>query len=783
MATTPNQNSLEQDLIDLLNRRRGIEEASLDDARDLANILQSQTKEIKFQIIERNQLRSIGRDIVKISTEAYTIQDKELGTTKSLTDLAKQRQALEKNILLLSSLKNKNYSSDAKINQDIKNSIQEQIEVAIKLKQEIEGIEKLSESIYNNFGVKTFGALSDIAKAIPGLKRFSEPFNAAAEASRKAAVLSKEYIKNENLKLAAATKGNGLDRDRIKQLGLENELLDRNGNAIQGSAAAMKAQALINKDLAKPQNSFLAGVKSLGPALTKAFGPMFILLEVFNAFKGIDKAIGDTAKQLGISYESSAKLSREFNSIANNSNNVFVTTKGLHESFNQINAALGTNSVLNEELLLTQTELTKQAGYSVEAATQISKLSLATGKPAKEITTAFLGQAKALNLTNKTAINEKSLLESIAKTSKATLITFAAQPGKLAEAAYEAKRVGLELESIKGIQDSLLNIESSIASEFEAEVITGKQLNLERARYYALTNNIAGVAKELGNQGIDQNRFAKMNLLQQESIAKAMGMSRDQMAEMLMDQTAMSRLSQVDGNTAKEKFDNLVKQVGLEEAKKQLGDETLAQQMASASIQDRFLASVEKLKEVFVTLAEPLIPVVSAFANAFAYLAKMPGLLTTISVLLAGMAARSIATAIASIFTSSAMLGPIGIAAGIAGSIGMMAMIAKSESAVPVGDINSPASGKTQVSTKEGGLFNLSENDDLVAFPGASQMMRQPKTVVVNNSQSPMIDYEKLGMHVAKAVTANPIQAVANIDGVSITREMQTPMGITTRKI
>jgi hypothetical protein len=783
MATTSNQNSLEQDLIDLLNRRRGIEEASLDDARDLANILQSQTKELKFQITERNQLRSIGRDIVKISTEAYTIQDKELGTTKSLTDLAKQRQALEKNILLLSSLKNKNYSSDAKINQDIKNSIQEQIEVAIKLKQEIEGIEKLSESIYNNFGVKTFGALSDIAKAIPGLNRFSEPFNAAAEASRKAAVLSKEYIKNENLKLAAATRGNGLDRDRIKQLGLENELLDRNGNAIQGSAAAMKAQALINKDLAKPQNSFLAGVKALGPALTKAFGPMFILLEVFKAFKGIDKAIGDTAKQLGISYESSAKLSREFNSIANNSDNVFVTTKGLHESFNQINAALGTNSVLNRELLVTQTELTKQAFYSVEAATQISKLSLATGKPAKEIVTSFLGQAKALNLTNKTAINEKALLESISKVSKATLITFAAQPGKLAEAAYQAKKVGLELESIRGIQDSLLNIESSIASEFEAEVITGKQLNLERARYYALTNNIAGVATELANQDITQAKFAKMNLLQQESIAKAMGMSRDQMAEMLMEQTAISKLAQVDGDTAKEKYNNAVKMYGIEKANAMLGEKTLIDQMSSASIQDRFLASVEKLKEVFVTLAEPLMPVVSAFANAFAYLVKMPGLLTTISVLLAGMAARSIATAIASIFTSSAMLGPIGIAAGIAGSIGMMAMIAKSKSAVPVGDIDSPAKGKTLVSTKEGGLFSPSANDDIVAFPGASQMMRQPKTVVVNNSQSPMIDYEKLGMHVAKAVTANPIQAVANIDGVSITREMQTPMGITTRKI
>ena len=30
----------------------------------------------------------------------------------------------------------------------------------------------------------------------------------------------------------------------------------------------------------------------------------------------------------------------------------------------------------------------------------------------------------------------------------------------------------------------------------------------------------------------------------------------------------------------------------------------------------------------------------------------------------------------------------------------------------------SPANGKTQVSTKEGGLFELSKNDDLLAGPG-----------------------------------------------------------------
>jgi hypothetical protein len=756
MATTPNQNSLEQDLIDLLNRRRGIEEASLDDARDLANFLQAQTRELKFQIAEKTSLRSVSRDIVKIATQAYTIQDKELGTAKGLKDLTKQQLDLTKNINVLNSLKNKVYEGDARMQFEINQAIKEQIKSAKNLSKEIEKIEKISQSVANNLGVKTFGALNDISKTIPGLKRFSEPFEKASEAARKQALLNQDAF--------ALKTGVGLSREKIKQLGLEKQL----GN-LAGTAAAAKVKALIregklSEDLLKTQNTFITGVKSLGPALAEAFGPMFILLEVFNAFLGIDKAIGDTAKQLGISYESSAKLSREFNSIANDSNNAFVTTKGLHESFNQINAALGTNSVLNRELLVTQTELTKQAFYSVEAATQISKLSLATGKPAKEIVTSFLGQAKALNLTNKTAINEKALLESISKTSKATLITFAAQPDKLAEAAYEAKKVGLELESIKGIQDSLLNIESSIAAEFEAEVITGKQLNLEKARYYALTNDIAGVAKELANQDITQAKFSKMNLLQQESIAKAMGMSRDQMAEMLMEQTAISKLAQVDGKTAKEKYDNAVKMYGIEKANAMLGDETLANQMSSASIQDRFLQSVEKLKEVFVGLAEPLIPVVSAFANIFMYISQLPGVLTVIQTLLVGMAVRSIATAIASIFTGSAVLGPPGlIAAGIA-TAGMMALIKSSESAIPAGDIDSPAKGKTLISTKEGGLFAPSANDDIVAFPGASQMLRQPKTATVQASLSPTIDNNALGKtmgeHVVNALRQVPLKTI-----------------------
>jgi hypothetical protein len=42
--------SLEQELLELLKKRQGVQKDTLEDSRDFANVLQSQTKEIKEQI-------------------------------------------------------------------------------------------------------------------------------------------------------------------------------------------------------------------------------------------------------------------------------------------------------------------------------------------------------------------------------------------------------------------------------------------------------------------------------------------------------------------------------------------------------------------------------------------------------------------------------------------------------------------------------------------------------------------------------------------------------------
>ena len=73
--------------------------------------------------------------------------------------------------------------------------------------------------------------------------------------------------------------------------------------------------------------------------------------------------------------------------------------------------------------------------------------------------------------------------------------------------------------------------------------------------------------------------------------------------------------------------------------------------------------------------------------------------------------------AVASIFAGSAWMGPLALLA-IGGMLGYLA-----SSMGKAGDVMSPADGKTRISTKEGGLFELSENDDLVAAPGAANAL------------------------------------------------------------
>ena len=136
-----------------------------------------------------------------------------------------------------------------------------------------------------------------------------------------------------------------------------------------------------------------------------------------------------------------------------------------------------------------------------------------------------------------------------------------------------------------------------------------------------------------------------------------------------------------------------------------------------------------------------------ASSSAFVYgtLTAMAGIsLAKLITSLISVAATLSTSAIAGTATASALtfgLAAAGIIAGIgtvAAALGAFTADAQSQ-AQSVGDMFS-SNGKTMVSTKEGGLFELSDNDDLAAAPGIGDLLsRSNQQTVVTQDNSELI--------------------------------------------
>ena len=184
----------------------------------------------------------------------------------------------------------------------------------------------------------------------------------------------------------------------------------------------------------------------------------------------------------------------------------------------------------------------------------------------------------------KMRLDFKKILEDTNKISGQIRAQLGANPEAIAKAVTLAKSFGMELEDVKNISSSLLDFESSIGKELEAELLIGKELNLERARLFALTGDYEGLMREMNGEIGDFYEFSKLNVLQQQALAGAFGMSSDQLSDMLL------------------------KEADLESMKQQAladNDEETYQKLTQLDIQEKFNKAIIKLKELFVEQIEP----------------------------------------------------------------------------------------------------------------------------------------------------------------------------------
>ena len=322
---------------------------------------------------------------------------------------------------------------------------------------------------------------------------------------------------------------------------------------------------------------------------------------------------------MNITYEQALNLRGEFTEIANLSGDIAITTRGLQESYMAIGQNIGAQVDMGKANLELMTKLREQAGLSNETLVEMNKYAAATGQEVEKATTGFMGGAKAIAMQAGKALNIKQLMVETSKVSNAIKLSIKGGAQALGEAAAKAKLVGMNLEQADKAADSLLNFEESITAELEAELLTGKDLNLERARLAALNNDYATVSQEIARNVGSAAEFSNMNRLQQEAIAKSVGMQRDELANVLVEQEALNTLGRKLTDEEQAAYEFAKEKYGAKKAAEMLGKGELENMMKQQSMQERFNQSIEKLKEIFISIAEPILkmldPLVSVITD------------------------------------------------------------------------------------------------------------------------------------------------------------------------
>jgi hypothetical protein len=118
------------------------------------------------------------------------------------------------------------------------------------------------------------------------------------------------------------------------------------------------------------------------------------------------------------------------------------------------------------------------------------------------------------------------------------------------QAAGYAKKLGVNMSTISGVADNLLDFESSITKELELGAMLGKDINLDRARALAYEGDIQGAMNETLSALGGIEAFNKMDYFQKKASADLLGVSVAELEKMATNQENANTM----GAAVNEKF-------------------------------------------------------------------------------------------------------------------------------------------------------------------------------------------------------------------------------------
>ena len=357
-----------------------------------------------------------------------------------------------------------------------------------------------------------------------------------------------ERAKAQEKSLGAVGKISGAFTGLLDKLGMGD--LNKFFNLDKANAASKKTLESLGKNVGVGKKiGVVTGniVKNLDMGALAAGGLFKLAGFLFDAYKKQDQAVTDIARNLSTSKDEAKALKGEMFESSKAAGAFGITMHDQIDAVNALNKGLGGTALsFNKDIREGAADTLKRLKLSEEAVSNMGTLAMATGKSFKVLEKE---QAKGVLDAERefgVRLNLKSVLDESNKITGLARVNAMGIEGGLAKAVSTAKSLGIEMSAVAGSAGQLLDFESSIQNELQAELLIGRDLNLEKARAAALAGDQEALAKALVEEAGSLEELQGMNVIQQQALAGALGMSADQLADSLVTGEALSTQAQAD---------------------------------------------------------------------------------------------------------------------------------------------------------------------------------------------------------------------------------------------
>ena len=235
------------------------------------------------------------------------------------------------------------------------------------------------------------------------------------------------------------------------------------------------------------------------------------------AFEYQNNLTEGTANNLGIGVTEAMKMNKEFAAIAANGNQGFVTADVI-ENYKALRDEIGDTSIATAEVAGSMTNVVKSLKIgTAEAAMFYKQVMLTDGLTAQAAeNTLILGK----NLADASGVNFQNVMADVAKSGKQFQNYFGKSTKDMLKAAVAARKMGLELSDMVEMSQGLLDVEGRIEKQMKFNMLTGKNINMDKATSLMLAGKEEDAMKEIVAQVGDTS---ELGILERQALDELLG--------------------------------------------------------------------------------------------------------------------------------------------------------------------------------------------------------------------------------------------------------------------